>query len=373
MLQRTETITSGTWRWNLIKLLGSGSTSKVHLAYDLVTGKNVAIKVFQQSSASDIKYIQEEVVIHSLFSHEHIIELENYHQCMTYYDKENNKQNVAGLVVEYAEEGDLLSLLKKVGSFSEVVARSYFQQLISALEYIHEKEYNHRDVKIENLLLDKDFCIKLADFGCAVKVNPEKSVVKALGSKKYYAPEMHETTYYAKDRADLFAATVVLFTIVVGHQPFEKATKEDKFYSLIMKNDYLQFWYLHEKMAMERTGSQTLCDWSKGFKSLIMRMFSYTPGKRPTIEQIKKDKWFKGEVFTREEVKKNISKLLKAKGKVASSEYIASEYESLPVSAMKRQSTLPIKVDRALPIDIERAKSIWNSKCPISMQISGIF
>jgi serine/threonine protein kinase len=125
------------------------------------------------------------------------------------------------LVQEFAERGSLLDLVNKGGRLCEVQARRYFSQLICALEYLHsERMVAHRDLKAENVLLDRNLNLRLIDFGLSNTFCLDSEFSTACGSPGYAAPEMIRGKPYTK-AADIWSAGVLLYAMVVGKLPFE--------------------------------------------------------------------------------------------------------------------------------------------------------
>lgn len=129
------------------------------------------------------------------------------------------------MILDYAENGDLFDFLISVGeAMTEELARFYFMQLLSAVEYLHlEQKVVHRDLKLENVLVDGTFNLKVCDFSLA-KTFQEGSVVGVfyshVGTERYMAPEIVEGKPYKGSTTDIFAMGVILFVMVVGVMPF---------------------------------------------------------------------------------------------------------------------------------------------------------
>lgn len=323
-------------RWSVIKLLGTGRYSNVYLGYDEESGTYAAIKISRHFW--DVHSFQSEALRHSNFYHEHIIELKSYHQAIVLYDTDRN-WTAPGIVMEYAKGDDLLSLVKTLGSLPEKIGRTYLKQIISVLEYMHRKGYSHQDIKLENILLDEDYCVKISDFGCTRKFESSKQIKGPMGTSSYFTPEINEKKPFYQNQADLFAAAIVTFTMVIGHKPFEKATRDNQFYSLIYERDIQEFWRAHGMASMRIPGNRDIDRVSGYFKNLMVSMFAYDPRKRPTLEQVKRDDWLKGETLTREQMKQEITKLLMLQSfdleiKEECPSFIMHEIETAPVTSM---------------------------------------
>lgn len=101
----------------------------------------------------------------------------------------------------------------------------------------------HRDLKLENILVDEDFNLKLADFGFAKKVEAAGNLLKShKGTMTYMAPEIKLGELYDGKQVDVFALGVILFIIVVGLFPFQEATLTDYFFKMVHKGEYEKYW-----------------------------------------------------------------------------------------------------------------------------------
>ncbi|XP_062564590.1 testis-specific serine/threonine-protein kinase 2 isoform X3 [Armigeres subalbatus] len=136
--------------------------------------------------------------------------------------------------MQYAENGSLLQLVRKEKYLPEERAKSYFSQLISAVEYIHGMGVVHRDIKCENIVFDHSNTLKLIDFGFARgnmqpvlaggKIKPVLSKT-FCGSHAYASPEILKSVPYQPQLSDIWAVGVVLYTMVIGRLPFSNETK----------------------------------------------------------------------------------------------------------------------------------------------------
>lgn len=172
-----------------------------------------------------------------------------------------------------------------------------------AVEYCHSQGIAHRDLKVENLLLDVNFNLKVADFGSATvnsRINDRKLSKNVLGTEEYMAPEVLMNKPFNEVSADLFSCAVILFVMVSESRPFSKADPHnDPLYKLISTNKTEKFWQLHEKAKPK--------DSAKGFyseqlKDLLNSMFSLDPSWRLTYAEIKSHPWYTGPTVSKEEL-----------------------------------------------------------------------
>ena len=192
------------------------------------------------------------------------------------------------LALEYAENGELFDYIAETGSFSEPVTRYYFRQLISALEYMHELGYAHRDVKPENILIDSDFNLKLADFGFTT----EKEISQSRkGTYGYMAPEVLAKEPYRGKDADLFATAVIIFILLSQHPPFLRAEAGDRYYKKIIHANWEKFWEIYEDEGF-----------SESFKDMFSQMVCPDPDLRLTLEEVKNHEWYNGPVASKGQI-----------------------------------------------------------------------
>lgn len=202
--------------YELHETIGKGNFAIVKLATHVVTKTKVAIKIIDKTKLDEdnLKKIFREIQILTKLRHAHVIRL---YQVM-------ETEKMIYLVTEYASGGEIFDHLVMNGRINEKEACRIFQQIVSAVSYCHSRNIVHRDLKAENLLLDENMNIKLADFGFSNHFVPGEMLSTWCGSPPYAAPELFEGRQYDGPKADIWSLGVVLYVLVCGTLPFDGAT-----------------------------------------------------------------------------------------------------------------------------------------------------
>uniref|UniRef100_A0A8C6U304 non-specific serine/threonine protein kinase n=1 Tax=Neogobius melanostomus TaxID=47308 RepID=A0A8C6U304_9GOBI len=237
--------------YRLLKTIGKGNFAKVKLARHILTGREVAIKIIDktQLNPNSLQKVQLK-----LFE---VIETER-----TLY-----------LIMEYASGGEVFDYLVAHGRMKEKEARAKFRQIVSAVQYCHQKHIVHRDLKAENLLLDADMNIKIADFGFSNEFTMGNKLDTFCGSPPYAAPELFQGKKYDGPEVDVWSLGVILYTLVSGSLPFDGQNLKE-LRERVLRGKYRIPFYM-----------STDCE------NLLKRFLVLNPGKRGTLEQIMKDRW----------------------------------------------------------------------------------
>ena len=167
----------------IIRTLGEGSFGKVKEAMHVASGEKIAIKILEKNRMlkdDDVERVRREISILSKVSHPGIIQLYEVIETDSYFY----------FVMECAEKGELSYYIEKKEKLSEKEACKFFQQLISAVEYLHRLGCAHRDIKPSNILLDGSYNLKLIDFGLGNIYDENEKLKTACGSPCYAAPEV---------------------------------------------------------------------------------------------------------------------------------------------------------------------------------------
>ncbi|KAJ8954173.1 hypothetical protein NQ318_005768 [Aromia moschata] len=207
------------------KTIGTGSYATVRVAHSERHEGSVAIKIVSKFSApADYlkKFLPREIQVVKGLRHPNLIRflqaIETTHRVY--------------IVMEYAENGSLLDIIRKDQVIDESRARRWFRQLVDAVEYCHERGVVHRDIKCENLLMDAEWRIKLSDFGFARghvrSKNGQPSLSETYcGSYAYASPEILRGIPYQPEYADVWSMGVVLFAMVYGRLPFDDSNYKE--------------------------------------------------------------------------------------------------------------------------------------------------
>jgi serine/threonine protein kinase len=253
-------------KYRFLGTLGHGSFSKVKLAQDLSTGMKYAIKMVDLKATRAEKLenqLHREIQVMSSLVHPGLIQLHEVIRDSTHLF----------LVLEFASGGELFAKLTEDAVFAEPVARSYFQQLIDALSYMHSCGAVHRDLKPENLLLGAAGRLKIADFGMSVFVGEDQLRTKC-GTPSYVAPEVFSGQSYTGEPVDVWSAGVILYEMLTGEVPFV-APSINQLLRMIQRAD------VRYPEAMPR-----------GAVDLLSQIFVADPGKRITMDGIQHHPWF---------------------------------------------------------------------------------
>ncbi|ESP05363.1 hypothetical protein LOTGIDRAFT_52541, partial [Lottia gigantea] len=197
-------------------VLGKGNFARVELATHSVTGCKVAIKVIDMRKIKEDylkQNVNREAVILGQLNHPNIIRLYETMKATTLYC----------LVMEYAQSRDILTFLKshKEHRLSEDKARPYIRQLVSAVHYLHERGVCHRDLKMENIMLDaKKKNIRIVDFGLSNTYTMDELMKTHCGSPEYAAPELFAAGEKYGPEVDIWAMGIILYAMLVGKLPF---------------------------------------------------------------------------------------------------------------------------------------------------------
>lgn len=256
-------------KYEMGRVLGKGTFAKVYYAKEISTGEGVAIKVVDKDKVKKegmMEQIKREISVMRLVKHPNIVNLKEVMATKT----------KILFVMEYARGGELFEKVAK-GKFKEELARKYFQQLISAVDYCHSRGVSHRDLKPENLLLDENENLKVSDFGLSAlpeHLRQDGLLHTQCGTPAYVAPEVVRKRGYNGFKADTWSCGVILYALLAGFLPFQHENLMSM-YNKVFKEEY-QFppWFSPES------------------KRLISKILVADPERRITIASIMNVPWF---------------------------------------------------------------------------------
>jgi serine/threonine protein kinase len=237
------------------------------------------------------KAVCSEVLALQALKHKNIIKIFEYGDNGEVFKPTSGRTvgNLVYMILEYVHGGvllfDLCQLVGANGGFGEECGRYLFTQLLDAMDHMHSRNIAHRDIKLENVLVNtSDMTLKVADFGYATQGQCE-NLKSYRGTFTYMAPEIKEGKVYDGRKADIFSAAVVLFILVRGIFPFKEARKEEFFYNFLVEKNYQEYWN-----KVESTYLSAEC------KDLLQKLLSYDPSERPSIAEIRAHPWMQAGV-----------------------------------------------------------------------------
>ncbi|CAI9780026.1 unnamed protein product [Fraxinus pennsylvanica] len=256
-------------KYEMGRVLGQGTFAKVYYGKNLKSSESVAIKVINKDRVKKdgmMEQIKREISVMRLVRHPNVVEIK---EVMA------TKQKIF-FVMEYVNGGELFAKVA-TGRLKEDLAKKYFQQLISAVDYCHSRGVSHRDLKPENLLLDDNENLKVSDFGLSAL--PEQLRIDGLlhtrcGTPAYVAPEVLQKKGYDGAKADIWSCGVILYVLLAGFLPFQDENIMIMYRKVFKAEFDFPPWFSHES------------------KRLISRLLVADPEKRITIPAIMSVPWF---------------------------------------------------------------------------------
>ena len=283
--QKSEEFYTINEKYEIISRIGSGGFSKVYLSEDQTTKKKYAIKVINEATSEFKKEVSilEKV---SSSNNPYIINLIKYGESQI---KKNSKEESQYIILEYASKGELFDYIEEADNgLEEEYAKIIFRKILEGVQAIHKSDICHRDLKMENILLDEFFNPKISDFGLATELQGKdgsRKLTGLVGTPGYYAPEMIKGESYDGIKVDIFCLGIILFNINTGKKGFFNAYYPDPLYNYIIDKNFNKYW---DKMKFH-IGEKT-----KEFKDLYIKMIEYNPEKRiSSIDEILKHPWMK--------------------------------------------------------------------------------
>ncbi|KAJ1719085.1 hypothetical protein LPJ53_006087, partial [Coemansia erecta] len=255
--------------FTIVKTLGKGAFSKVCMAEHQSTKLMFALKFIMAKSpqgGSLEKHntrIEREVMLLSLLHHPNIVRLYDV-MLMPKYTM---------IVMDYNSGGELLHYVRRRGRLHENEARVFFRQIVSAMDYLHRNCIIHRDLKMENIMLDHENRIRIIDFGFANVFSWDKLMNTFCGSPLYIPPEIVRGIRYTGPEVDIWSMGVLLYFMLCGCMPFESEDRKEVFYKIERGRFYMP------------------PNLSKEAQNLIQHMLTVDPRQRITMKGIVEHPW----------------------------------------------------------------------------------
>ena len=265
------------------RLIGQGAFGKVNIGLNILSGRVVAIKSFNKKSLStngdNMKKILSETDLMKKLNHPNVTKILEMFEDDEYIL----------IAMEYINGGNLFSFVKKRRKLSEKTAKFLFRQIILGIKHIHSKKIVHRDIKLENILIDLNNNIKICDFGIGRILKNEKQLLyDKCGTPMYMAPEIllsSKTKGYEGFPVDIWSSGISLYIMLSGTLPFNLKNNESSDMSEESNNNIeLQYSIINkEPKKIEKISDEA--------RDLLKGLLNKNPRKRLTIEQILNHPW----------------------------------------------------------------------------------
>jgi serine/threonine protein kinase len=259
----SDMLKNGMEAYRIDRVLGQGAYAVVRLAFEKATNARVAIKSYEKFKLIDAnrrKNVKREIAILSQLDHPNVIKLVTWLETPTQYN----------LIMEFVSDRSLYHYLKSkaLRKVSEAEARVIFRQIVAGIAYCHNHNVAHRDIKLENILIDDHHRIKVIDFGFAINTSPKDKHSTFCGTPSYMAPEIVNKKEYFGHCVDNWALGILLFALLNGRFPF-KGSDEKDLYRRISRGQF-----------------EVPAEISSGARELIQKILNINPAERYTTKDV---------------------------------------------------------------------------------------
>lgn len=298
-------------KYRMAETLGKGGYSWVKKGTNVETQDTVALKFTakgQNWDAKDEANFKTELGVLTKctkVSHPNVMRIHEVNENVKYPGKNGQTVNTVLFVLEYAAGGELFDVLYYTGKLEQDLARTFFHQLVSGIESLHQNKIAHRDLKPQNLLLDGNMVLKITDFGLSKIFEGDQSIMTTqhVGTRGFQSPEQRVNAPYSYP-TDIFAAGVILFILMTGYPPFEHAQATDYWYKELMERNgkpanTKKFWKKHRDAKLP-----------EDLQDFINNLLAHDPAKRYTIDQIREHAWMQGKKLDQGEVRERLQQRL---------------------------------------------------------------
>jgi serine/threonine protein kinase len=246
------------------KVLGTGSSACVKLAFDVVTGQYLAAKIFERTETKEIIRARHEAILLSGLNHPNVIKYAGFFE-----DSEHSY-----IFMEYVSGSQSLQHLVDSRKLEEEEARLYIRQVLDGVQFLHENGIAHRDLKLDNVLIDRlAQRAVIIDFGLSARISP-KPMTDWCGTPLYAAPELLLRQPYHGTNLDLYTLGVMIYRILTGAFPFDGPDAATVFGKIV--NDEVDI----------PVGSISF-----EAANLVQALLHKTPSSRPSLRQVKSHAW----------------------------------------------------------------------------------
>lgn len=247
--------------------LGQGGFGSVMKGVHVENGEVAAVKFVPKKSfrqISDLQRVFQEIQALRNLRHPNIVRI---------LDVADHPESIC-FIMEFAAGGELRGYVERHKSLSEDESRGFFKQIVRAVHYIHTKKIIHRDLKLENVLLDAQNRCKIVDFGLSDYVSSNQRTVTDAGTEAYLAPEVYNGSSGDSDpyKIDVWSLGVILFALTHGRLPFGRPDRET---------------------CAKLDAEGPICDKgvSAGYRKIVRAMLTVKPEKRAPVDDITIDPW----------------------------------------------------------------------------------
>jgi len=329
------------------RLIGQGAFGKVNIGLNILAGRVVAIKSFNKKELSEngenMKKILYETDLMKKLNHPNITKILEVFEDDDYIL----------ISMEYINGGNLFSFVKKRRKLSEKTAKYLFKQIILGIQHIHSHKIVHRDIKLENILIDLNNNIKICDFGIGKILTYKKQLLyDKCGTPMYMAPEIllsSKNHGYEGYPVDIWSAGISLYIMLSGTLPFNLKNNENSSMDESSENNIeLQYSIINnDPKYIEKISDEA--------RDLLKGLLNKNPNKRLTIDQILNHPWL--QMDEKKGKNKKYHLFTKAEIIMLSKTYI--DYRNGAIDDLKENFTLSnLKKDKESKKDKNKIKNI---------------